>query len=70
MEQAKRSRDSASALQALVGEQEGPAYSTFPEVMTHGPRDQRCFHGKPEDWRRNKVKRDFGGKLKPVTGDR
>lgn len=45
-------------------------YSTFPEVTTHGPRDQRCFHGKPEDWRRNKVTRDFGGKLKPVTGDR
>jgi len=45
-------------------------YGTFPEVATHGPRDPRCFHGKPEDWRRNKVKRDFGGKLKPVTGDR
>lgn len=41
-----------------------PAYSTFPDVATHGPRDKRCFHGKPEDWKRNNLKRTFGGKLK------
>lgn len=40
------------------------AYSTFPDVATHGPRDKRCFHGKPEDWKRNNLKRTFGGKLK------
>ncbi len=42
----------------------GPAYSTFPHVTTHGPRDRRCFHGKPEDWKRLNVKRTFGGKVK------
>lgn len=41
-----------------------PAYSTFPDVATHGPRDKRCFHGKPEDWKRNDLKRSFGGKIK------
>jgi hypothetical protein len=41
-----------------------PAYSTFPHVTTHGPRDKRCFHGKPEDWKRVNVKRTFGGKVK------
>lgn len=43
---------------------EVPAYSTFPHVTTHGPRDRRCFHGKPEDWQRTNVKRTFGGKIK------
>ena len=43
---------------------EGPAYSTFPHVTTHGPRDKRCFHGKPEDWQRAQAKRTFGGKVK------
>jgi hypothetical protein len=43
---------------------EHPAYSTFPHVTTHGPRDRRCFHGKAEDWQRTKVKRTFGGKIK------
>lgn len=42
----------------------GPAYSTFPRVTTHGPRDKRCFHGKPEDWKRAQAKRTFGGKVK------
>lgn len=41
-----------------------PAYSTFPHVTTHGPRDKRCFHGKPEDWQCAKLKRAFGGKVK------
>jgi hypothetical protein len=41
-----------------------PAYSTFPHVTTHGPRDTRCFHGKPEDWKRSNVRRTFGGKVK------
>lgn len=41
-----------------------PAYTTFPHVTTHGPRDRRCFHGKPEDWKRATVKRTFGGKVK------
>ena len=41
-----------------------PAYSTFPHVTTHGPRDTRCFHGKPEDWQRSNVKRTFGGRVK------
>lgn len=43
---------------------QGPAYSTFPHVTTHGPRDKRCFHGKPEDWKRAPAKRTFGGKVK------
>lgn len=43
---------------------QSPAYSTFPEAATHGPRDKRCFHGKPEDWQRNRPQRTFGGKLK------
>ncbi len=43
---------------------QGPAYSTFPHVTTHGPRDRRCFHGKPEDWKRVQAKRSFGGKVK------
>ena len=38
------------------------AYSTFPAVTTHGPRDQRSFHGKPEDSKRVAPKRTFGGK--------
>ena len=38
------------------------AYSTFPVVTTHGPRDPRSFHGKPEDWQRVAPKRTFGGK--------
>jgi len=42
----------------------GPAYSTFPHVTTHGPRDRRCFHGKPEDWMRAPAKRTFGGKIR------
>ena len=41
----------------------GPAYSTFPDVAPHGPRDKRCFHGKPEDWQRAQARRTFGGKL-------
>lgn len=43
---------------------QGPAYSTFPRVTTHGPRDKRCFHGKPEDWQRAPAKRTFGEKVK------
>ena len=43
---------------------QAPAYSTFPHVTAHGPRDKRCFHGKPEDWKRSNVKRTFGGKVK------
>ncbi|MDP2239405.1 MAG: hypothetical protein Q8K18_04475 [Burkholderiales bacterium] len=43
---------------------QSPAYSTFPETTTHGPRDKRCYHGKPEDWKRNNLKRTFGGKIK------
>ena len=39
------------------------AYSTFPVVTTHSPRDQRSFHGKPEDWQRVAPKRTFGGKI-------
>lgn len=39
-------------------------YSTFPETATHGPRDKRCFHGKPGDWARNRVQRTFGGKTR------
>ncbi len=37
-------------------------YSTFPVVTTHGPRDLRSYHGKPEDWKRVAPKRTFGGK--------
>jgi hypothetical protein len=39
------------------------AYSTFPLVTTHGPRDARSYHGKPEDWKRAAPKRTFGGKV-------
>lgn len=39
-------------------------YSTFPHVTTHGPADKRCFHGKPEDWKRMAVKRTFGSRVK------
>jgi hypothetical protein len=42
---------------------EKTAYSTFPLVTTHGPRDQRSYHGKPEDWKRVAPKRTFGGKI-------
>lgn len=45
------------------GEKRG-TYDTFPCTTTHGPHDKRSYHGKPEDWARNNVKRDFGGKLK------
>ncbi len=46
------------------GRDEAPAYSTFPHTATHGASDKRCYHGKPEDWKRNKVERSFGGKVK------
>ncbi len=46
------------------GRDEAPAYSTFPHTATHGASDKRCYHGKPEDWKRNKVERRFGGKVK------
>jgi len=46
------------------GKQEAPTYSTFPHTATHGASDKRCYHGKPEDWKRNKVERNFGGKVK------
>ena len=36
------------------------AYSTFPVVTIHSPRDQRSYHGKPEDWKRVAPKRTFG----------
>jgi hypothetical protein len=39
------------------------AYGTFPLVTTHGPRDPRSYHGKPEDWKRVAPKRTFGGKI-------
>ena len=38
------------------------AYSTFPVVTIYSPRDQRSYHGKPEDWKRVAPKRTFGGK--------
>jgi hypothetical protein len=41
-----------------------PAYRTFSHTATHGASDTRCYHGKPEDWRRNHVKRTVGGKAK------
>ena len=44
------------------------AYSTFPVVSTNGPRDQRSFHGKPEDWKRVAPKRTFGGKQASALG--
>ncbi|HET8610387.1 MAG TPA: hypothetical protein VFM11_11655 [Burkholderiales bacterium] len=43
---------------------EQSAYATFPHTTTHGPHDKSSYHGKPEDWARNRLKRDFGGKLK------
>ncbi|MBX9810689.1 MAG: hypothetical protein K2Y16_03630 [Burkholderiales bacterium] len=52
------------ATNSMQSVRQSPAYSTFPDVATHGPRDKRCFHGKPEDWKRNNLKRTFGGKLK------
>ena len=39
------------------------AYSTFPVVTPHVPRDPRSYHGKPEDWKRVAPKRTFGGKI-------
>lgn len=54
---------SKAAPPAPPGAQKTP-YSTFPHVSTHGPRDIRCFHGKPEDWKRSNVKRTFGGEVK------
>ena len=39
------------------------AYSTFPVVTPHVPRDPRTYHGKPEDWQRVAPKRTFGGKV-------
>lgn len=43
---------------------QAPAYGTFPHVTTHGPRERRSFHRKPEDWKRLTVRRTFGGKVK------
>jgi hypothetical protein len=40
------------------------AYSTFPHVATNGASNKRCYHGKPADWERNPVKRNFGAKGK------
>ena len=53
-----------SELETVRQTPERPAYGTFPSVDTHGPRDKRCFHGKPEDWTRVRPKRTFGGKIK------
>lgn len=59
----EKAKERAPAKAPATDTEAGSAYSTFPEVATHGPRDKRCFHGKPEDWARNKIRRDFGGKL-------
>jgi transposase len=60
----KKATGPAPAKAPATGTEAASAYCTFPQTATHGPRDKRCFHGKPEDWRRNKVERTFGGKLK------
>jgi len=55
-------QDAGEAVSPWIGTT--PAGHAFPQVKPHSPRDPRSFHGKPEDWKRSKLKRGFGGALK------
>ena len=53
------SNTDGGTLQRDKAGQENTGYHTYPITTMHGPKDKSCFHGKPEDWKRIGVKRNF-----------